>query len=66
MSGVGAVNLCLGYPKRAGQLDSWMLKFIGKTASWWGEAGKEVKGAQAAGVELRGFTVHEHRLSLKL
>lgn len=32
-----------------------MLKFIEKTAPWWGEAGKEVKGAQAAGVELRGL-----------
>lgn len=34
---------------------SWMLKFIEKTAPWCGEAGKEVKGAQAAGVELRGL-----------
>lgn len=32
-----------------------MLKFIEKTAPWWGEVGKEVKGAQAAGVELRGL-----------
>lgn len=32
-----------------------MLKFIEKTAPWSGEVGKEVKGAQAAGVELRGF-----------
>lgn len=31
-----------------------MLKFIEKSVPWCRESGKEVKGAQAAGVELRG------------